>query len=58
MNTIKSLLENTVHQAAQLLSELKHDRKPTSKLEQLEFSFGMMREFEVDQNVHRKFAKR
>lgn len=58
VNILKSLLENTVQQAAQILAELKHDSKPTASFEQLEFSFGMVREFEVNKSVQRKLAKR
>lgn len=58
VNMLKSLLENTVQQAAQILAELKHDSKPTASFEQLEFSFGMVREFEVNKSVQRKLAKR
>jgi hypothetical protein len=58
MNTIKSLLENKVQQVAQVLADLKTESKPISKTEQLEFSFGMIREFEVNPNVQRKLAKR
>ncbi|MGJ8673677.1 hypothetical protein [Rubritalea sp.] len=58
MNTFISLLESTVQQASQVLADLKKGSKPTVRLEQLEFTFGMVREFEVNQSVQRKLAKR
>lgn len=58
MNTIKSAFENTVEQLREILADLKNPRKSTMRTEQLEFSFGMMREFEVNASVQKKTGHR
>lgn len=58
MNTLKSAFENTVEQLREILTDLKTPRKSTMRTEQLEFSFGMMREFEVNASVQKKTSGR
>ena len=58
MNTIKSAFENTVEQLREILTDLRAPRKTAMRTEQLEFSFGMLREFEVNASVQKKTGSR
>ncbi|MFC4995073.1 hypothetical protein [Rubritalea tangerina] len=57
MNTIKTALMNAAEQAREILIEMKRPSKSTMRMEQLEFSFGMVREFEVNKNVYKKTSR-
>jgi|GEM_PF-2499585 hypothetical protein len=47
-------MQQSVEQLREILSELKPNSKSTVRVEQMEFSFGMVREFEVNSSVSRK----
>lgn len=54
MNIIKDKWSASVEQIRNILTDLKPSSKRAISVEQMEFSFGMVREFEVNSNVRRK----
>ena len=58
MNIIIDVVQQSVEQLREILSDLKPNNKSTVQVEQMEFSFGMVREFEVNSSVSRKTRAR
>lgn len=54
MNTVKTVLLKLVESGLQLLAGLREETTKKRNVEQLEFAFGMRREFEVNPAVRRK----
>ncbi len=58
VNTIKNIMQQSVDQLREILSDLRPNSKSTVQREQMEFSFGMVREFEISSSVSRKTTSR
>jgi len=58
MNTIINVMQQSVEQLREILSDLRPNSKSTVQVEQMEFSFGMVREFEISSSVSRKTTNR
>ena len=61
MNTIRSVkdvMQHSVDLLREILSDLKPNSKSTVQVEQMEFSFGMVSEFEISSSVARKTSTR
>lgn len=58
MNTIINVMQQSVEQLREILSDLRPNGKSTVQVEQMEFSFGMVREFEISSSVSRKTTSR
>ena len=58
METLKSVMQSVLEQAASVLADLKTGSKSQHKAEQMEFPFGMVSEFDFNASVRRKTGDR
>ena len=58
MSTILGVMQQSVEQLREILSDFRPNSKSTVQVEQMEFSFGMVREFEISSSVSRKTTSR
>lgn len=58
METLKSVMQSVLEQAASVLADLKPSSKLSHNREQMEFPFGMVSEFDFNASVRRKTGDR